>query len=290
MKKILKSALAASVCALAIMSSGTAVTADVLITPIGDMFFETFEDDCDYIEQRKYTVTEDCIVYDNPNFKNPMTQLTKGSVILSTFAFTDDNGVEWQNVMSDDGFTDNGWIKREFAEVIYDRFSFEEEHKEEYAEYAGELDDFVPEKTVYIWQYPGSGVIIDKYPADSWFTDPDYFLTVHDAALYSYIDENGDKWIYMGYNMWGWVYLPDPESTKIGETEAIAPLDEEYWEELPVDTEELPPETSISEISETAPSQTSFPATGYKMPVSMAIITGIISGVIIFFIRKKQDK
>ncbi|MCM1522873.1 MAG: hypothetical protein NC120_00285 [Ruminococcus sp.] len=286
MKKLLMPLISAVLCISVISFAGTQVWADVLPVPIGDVFFDSFEDECDYIEVRSYTITDDCIVYNDPRSKDPICQLNKGAVILSDYSYTDGGGTVWQNIMPDGDASENGWFKSEFAEVIYDRFSFEDDHREEFSEYAGELDDYVPKDTVYIWQYPGSGKIIDKYPAESWFTDPDYFLTVHDAALYSYTDTDGDKWIYMSYGIWGWVYLPDPESSV-----AVILAKTAAENTSASDAANFKEESAMNEENKVLrENETDFPNTGYKIPIAMSIITGVISGILIFIIRKKRKE
>ena len=215
MKKRIIAITAAAACAAFISVCGAVVSADVIAVPIGDVFFDDNEEHCEYIKLRRYIITEDCILYNNPTDKKEISNLVKGQVIAADFSYTDENGDVWINWCYDRDNDKYGWLRYDCAEVIYDGYSFEEEHEKEYADYEGEMGSFKPEKQVVIWSYPNSGEILSICEAQYWFTDPDYFLTVDENADYTWTDENGEKWIYFGYGFNGWVYLSDPETETV---------------------------------------------------------------------------
>lgn len=74
--------------------------------------------------------------------------------------------------------------------------------------YADELADFVPQGTVYLWEYPGSGELYGKLSPED-LTQADFLP--YDAV---YVDEQGQTWVYIPYlyGREGWICCADPEN------------------------------------------------------------------------------
>ena len=278
-KKILCGALSAAV----ILSIAPYASADVIDSPYTNEFYNNNMENCKYIYQRKYTVLKDCDVVRSPLEKDAVMTVKAGDVIVLDYSYTDDNGNVWGSYFYDYTDTLYGWVPMENVELIYDRYSFDEDHSEEYAKYDGEFDDYKPEKQVVLWTYPNSGEISCICPAERWFTDPGYFLTVHENADNTWTDENGDKWIYFGYGFWAWVYLRDPDSESINGIQA-----------------EIPEHSAVSEqnmniLGDTDSRRESLESTlspdtknSYALPIGIAAAAAAVSGASLYLIRKKK--
>ena len=104
-----------------------------------------------------------------------------------------------------------GWVLMDELLVIYDRISFEEEHKEEFYEYAGGYEKLKSAGRIVIWTWPCSGEISTTW--DAKMADDDFAF---DCA---YRDEEGREWGRMGDC---WICIDDAANINIPAVEKPA--------------------------------------------------------------------
>ena len=205
--------------------SGTAVYADAISEP-DNAFYRSAYKNCEYINWRSFDVLEDSDILKTPLKTTVVNNVKKGDTVDIGFTYTDKNGEVWGCCMFDKrsalGRSTDGWIKMSKVSEIYSTFTFIDEHEDEFAEYNGELDDFVPKEQVVIWDYPFSDTFYTT-EADNWYTREDYPYEKAELADYCWTDENGNMWIYnsrwitKNYDRFDnrWIFLPAPESTDL---------------------------------------------------------------------------
>ncbi len=283
MKLSLKKLLCGALSAAVIMSFSPYAAADVIMEPFSNDFYSENMEDCKYIYWRRYTVINDCELLESPLGSDVIKELKAGEVITLDFSYTDKDGNVWGSYLFDFDNDFYGWVRMSDTELIYDRYSFDEDHSEEYVEYSGEFDDYKPENQVVLWTYPGSGEISFISKAENWFTDPGYFLSFGESADKVYTDENGDKWIFFGYNYWAWVYLPDPES------ESINGVSTEFTQTIPTDIQTTYMSEDIENMREAAAKTISPDTAGsFGLPIGIAAAAAAVSGVSLMLLRKKK--
>ena len=201
--------------------SGAAVYGDMIAEPDNSFYYDNYES-CEYIESRPFEALEDAKLLKDPNGKAVSKNVRKGDKLNISFTYTDKNGEVWGCCMfygSADADSD-GWIKMSQVKEIYNVFTFIDEHSDEFSDYSGELDDYIPQEKVVLWEYPYSENCY-SVKAEDWFTKKDYPFK-NEIADKCWTDENGNMWIYSG--KWAtkdfgfndrWVFLPAPEATDL---------------------------------------------------------------------------
>ncbi len=206
-KKIIVSLLAC----LMLITISLPVFADVIVEH-ADLFYEMHRDECVYNNYRRYIVNTDkghAYLYVNPESDKTIKGYSNGEQVVIYWLYTDGDGVAWGNSNS------AGWFRMSDLEVVYDTFSFIEEHKDELQDYVDGTYTVTAsaEKQVIMWNYP--------------YSKSDSFFSSDDVAKYvkqTYTDGDGEVWGYIQYYMGRrsvWVCLTDP----YGE-ESIGMLDE----------------------------------------------------------------
>lgn len=201
--------------------SGAAVYGDMSAEPDNSFYYDNYES-CEYIESRPFEALEDAKLLKDPNGKAVSKDIRKGDKLNISFTYTDKNGEVWGCCMfygSADADSD-GWIKMSQVKEIYNVFTFIDEHSDEFTDYSGELDNYIPQEKVVLWEYPYSENCY-SVKAEDWFTKENYPFK-NEIADKCWTDENGNMWIYsgkwatkdFGYND-RWVFLPDPETTDL---------------------------------------------------------------------------
>lgn len=319
MKKIRKLISAAAVC-LALMSAlPVNVCADVIMVPeVSEIALDPFVMESVFIENRYYKVIKDCNVMSSPVSNEAVHEAKKGEQFYIYRAYTDEKNVIWGLV---DEF--KGWINMANLEVIYDTFSFEEDHSKELKDYAGELDSFSPGESVYLWSYPMSSEVKNVISSSDW-----EYLFISESDHPVYTDENGNKWINID-NSLGWVFLNAPgekeimtetktetEITTVSEasettaassedTEAVSESEQETSAEASsettseevisetvsetsseIETSEMPDETTIENAEPSENNNSS----SFALPIILAVSAAAVSAILLFVLKKKPDK
>ena len=202
---------------------GATVYADVISVP-DNAFYRSAYKNCEYINWRSFDVLEDSNILKSPLKTTVVNKVKKGDTVDIGFTYTDKNGDVWGCCMFDKrsalGRSTDGWIKMSKVSEIYSTFTFIDEHSDEFSDYSGELDDYIPQEKVVLWEYPYSENCY-SVKAEDWFTKENYPFK-NEIADKCWTDENGNMWIYsgkwatkdFGYND-RWVFLPAPESTDL---------------------------------------------------------------------------
>lgn len=271
-----------------IFQTGMTAYADAIAEPNDNGFYRKNYESVENIDWRQFMLMEDCSVYDNPIERNTVSELEKGDIISANHSYTADDGSVWVSYLYDEENYTYGWVPTENARLVYDHFSFVEEHENELDDYSGELDGYQPEEQVIIWKYPRSAEyseVWDKETWNNWFYGGSVF-SVGDLARYSWTDENGDKWIYFSYMPDGWVYLPEPESGDIDRLPDIVVMN---------DASDISAETPASEnysaveygaVLDTLPEQGQSGG-DMKLPIILACICAAVSAGIIIAVKKR---
>ena len=202
---------------------GATVYADVISVP-DNAFCRSAYQSCEYINWRSFDVLEDSDILKSPLKTTVVNKVKKGDTVDIGFTYTDKNGDVWGCCMFDKrsalGRSTDGWIKMSKVSEIYSTFTFIDEHSDEFTDYSGELDNYIPQEKVVLWEYPYSENCY-SVKAEDWFTKENYPFK-NEIADKCWTDENGNMWIYsgkwetkdFGYND-RWVFLPDPETTDL---------------------------------------------------------------------------
>lgn len=203
--------------------SGAAVYADAIAEP-DNAFYRSGYKSCEYINWRRFNVLEDSDILRSPLKTTVVNKVKKGDIVDIGFIYTDKSGDVWGCCMFDErselGRSKDGWIKMSKVSEIYSTFTFLDEHEDELKAYSGELDNYIPQEKVVLWEYPYSENCY-SVKAEDWFTKENYPFK-NEIADKCWTDENGNMWIYsgkwatkdFGYND-RWVFLPDPETTDL---------------------------------------------------------------------------
>lgn len=258
MKKLIITAAAV----LLFAGMGTSVSADIIVEPAGDSFFNSHSGDITRPygkDGRKYTLTAETKVYDDPGGKETGKLSTGVSPAIGLY-YTDDKGVQWGGYFDFKGDDELLWISLEGLEPVYDNYSFNEEHKKEITE--AKTDEFAAlraEGTIYLWEYPGSteSIAMESHPED---------FGRYVSSLYT--DKLGGKWGYVNY-IWGnsgWFCLTDPsDPAPFGEDVSAGAM------------------TSESVFEEKGDSS------GMLVPTVLALAAAGGSGVLIACMKKKKS-
>lgn len=299
-----KNLIAVAIAAAAAFSALTAnVSADVIVEPTNDFYWNSPEK-CEYIHWRSYTVNKQSVVYLTPKAsENPsehLGSLKKGDVTRVGFSYTDKDGTVWACCTMPDG--QDGWIYMDRLDVIYDAYSFLEEHRDEMRDYNGEIDMYIPEERVVIWEYPFS----EKhwiFEAESWYTAEDYPY-IDGVADKCWTDPNGNTWVYNDcfsskkYDRVdnSWVFLPNLETDDRNDLnrayeEIFYYAPENYAANIGITLMEEPIDERTLEAYENAV-QSIMQAEAeenYTVPVILALSAAALSAVMIAVIGKKKE-
>lgn len=318
MRKI-KKLISTVVCIALLSAFPVNVCADVIMMPeFSEIALDPFVMESVFIENRYYKVIEDCSVMSSPESNEAVHAAKKGEELNIYRAYTDDKKIRW-------GFVEeyNGWVNMAYLEVIYDTFSFEEEHSKELENYDGELDSFSPDENVYLWSYPMSSDVKNVISESDW-----NYLFISESDHPVYTDENGNKWINIENGL-GWVFLDAPgekeimNETKNGtekttvseasetttsaleESEAVSESEpetssetssEDTSEETISETvSETSSEAETSELTDETSTEKSEPSennnsSSFTLPIILAVSAAAVSAILLFILKKKPDK
>lgn len=163
---------------------------------------------------RYFLMTDDRSVYKNYDCRDVAAKLYKGDIISINELFY--LHAEKFGMYCYDG-DHLGYVEMIHTALIYDHFSFMEEHEQELSDYDGELDDFEPNEQTVLWLSPlssaYSAVPEEELSKAEWL---DYI----EFGSRTWTDENGGKWVYLGDGAFRWIYLPDPSATDISGRES----------------------------------------------------------------------
>ena len=95
---------------------------------------------------------------------------------------------------------------------VYSSGDFKQEHQDEFGEYQGELDEYVIEEGIVLWDYPGGKSSPNKLLS--------YLNDEPPMYDYLYTDPDGNRWTYIGYyygyrNVWVCIDAPEEEQIEI---------------------------------------------------------------------------
>ena len=196
------------------------VSGDMLWEPREDAYFQRHWGECEILQERYYqangkdgTIT----MWKQPNTRMKIAEYKNGTEFKVIYLCPDKHDVLWTVV---EDYVDinviggtqreyfSGWIIMSDLLLIYDHFSFVEEHENELKEFNGSIDLRDLHKYVY-WQFPGS----DKVNK-TWFYDFTQFTAEDVEFLFEFHGENDHPWVYVkvygGRIAKGWIYLDDP--------------------------------------------------------------------------------
>ncbi|MCM1578646.1 MAG: hypothetical protein NC078_07615 [Ruminococcus sp.] len=281
---------------LAIIFGGVNAYADIIVEPdYADEFYSLHSAECEYDPTvRDYKATGEFFVYASPENSKAIRHITEGDILSTNTFYTDKDGVKWAyDYNYSDSIDDySGWYVFENVEVIYDNISFIDEHENEFIEYQGQLDKYVPQKQIVFYQYPNSEKISDIFTKKWWYPENPYYTpeTVHDSASYVYIDESGNEWVNFGY-IGGWVNVSDPENggNDEQEVEGETTVTETVTDDL---SDIYITDTDVPEIPEIpAPPTPSDPETekpNFLLPIILA--AAAVAAAIGFLVGTKRGK
>jgi len=203
------------------LSSAIAIYADAIWTPPDD-FFETHMDKCKSLNRSFYINSERgyISVKKEPGSGTEVDAVINGEVYNVFFTYSH-NGALWGVILLDNTYTPGkqqatGWIPMDQLLLVYDKISFEEDHRQEFYSYSGSYDALFETDELIFWTWPGSGKIamthddpvsLREEPARSWLN-----------AECAYRDSEGREWGLIPYfyaAKRNWVCLSDPGNENI---------------------------------------------------------------------------
>ncbi len=185
--------------------------ADVIVEP-ADSFYTLHRDECVYNNYRTYIVNTNeghAYLYVSPDSAITVEGYSNGEKVGISWLYTDKKGEVW-GVLSHK----SGWFRMSDLSVVYDSFSFSEEHSGEMQKYiAGSYTvEATEEKPVIMWKYPGN-----RYELPTAFRGGN----IAEYVSQTYTDAEGNVWGYIVYYMGHkniWVCLSDPYGEKVNAT------------------------------------------------------------------------
>ena len=183
--------------------------ADVIWEP-QDGFYAAHADECTYVNDR-YLSPGGVEGVVSPEDGRALCTFPEGWELRISFVYEDAGGAAWG--VYEEG-EESCWVRLDALQKVYDRDDFFTDHAEAITPYADELADFVPQGTVYLWEYPGSGELYGKLSPED-LTQADFLP--YDAV---YVDEQGQTWVYIPYlyGREGWICCADPENASLPAT------------------------------------------------------------------------
>ncbi len=287
MKKSLKIFAFALLCTM-LLFVALPVCADVIVEPRDD-FFDEHQDECVYNNFRQYVVNTDkgyAYLYVDPESNLTIKGYSNGEAVRISWLYTDKSGEVW-GVLS----YDTGWFRMSDLTVVYDGYSFIEDHGHEFEAYVqGSYNISASEDDpVEIWQYPGKRL---GFSYD--YNDIGGFISQ------TYTDEDGIVWGYISYLVGSrnvWICLSGNESDIIEESEVTVDLKAEPTVTDPAPNEK-PTVTVNGEVidlkAEPVPHD-QIPANPghYKTLIIVGVLVGgvvVITAVAIVIYGKKRAK
>jgi hypothetical protein len=201
--RFLRAAAALILTVMLFFSLSAVAFADVIWLP-ENSFLQQNEDQCAY-HNRSYLVNAQAgyaQFFSKPGGRQIVWQCVNGTEVLVGFVYQDAQGARWG--LCEFG-SDSGWVDMQQLALIYDAQSFWEEHEPQIVQAEAFPADYVPTQPIFLWQYPGSGVITGK------IGEKEYDNTrLRSGDVYT--DDQGGRWLYVPYyyGMEGWVFLDDP--------------------------------------------------------------------------------
>lgn len=183
--------------------------ADVIWEP-EDGFYAAHADECTYVNDR-YLSPGGVEGVVSPEDGRALCTFPEGWELRISFVYEDADGAAWG--VYEEG-EESCWVRLDALQKVYDGDDFFTDHAEAITPYADELADFVPQGTVYLWEYPGSGELYGKLSPED-LTEADFLP--YDAV---YVDEQGQTWVYIPYlyGREGWICCADPENASLPAT------------------------------------------------------------------------
>ncbi len=211
--KTVKQLLIMMLLCVTVVSLGLPAYADVIYEP-NDLFYKTHSDECVYNNYRQYTVNTEqghAYLYVSPESEMTVEGYPNGSTVTVEWLYTDGDGETWGLIPEE-----NGWFRMSDLTVVYDSFSFLEEHEGEMTEYVQGTYSIVAsdEAPVPMWQYPGKKLELFFYSDD-----------VAEYVQRTYTDADGNTWGYITYYMGRrniWVCMTDPYGEAVPLNEAAS--------------------------------------------------------------------
>ena len=131
--------------------------ADVIWEP-EDGFYAAHADECTYVNDR-YLSPGGVEGVVSPEDGRALCTFPEGWELRISFVYEDADGAAWG--VYEEG-EESCWVRLDALQKVYDRDDFFTDQAEAITPYADELADFVPQGTVYLWEYPGSGELYGK--------------------------------------------------------------------------------------------------------------------------------
>jgi hypothetical protein len=140
-------------CAIMIVMTGIAASADLIWTP-DNRFYEEHAEECENMG-RSFSSNGaggHTTMYTSPEAGRKVGTVENGTMLSVSFSYKDKNGDTWGVVYID---SKTGWIRMSDLELIYDNVSFMKDYGDEILPDLEEFDDMIYDDDVPIWSYPG---------------------------------------------------------------------------------------------------------------------------------------
>ncbi len=263
---------------LVLLAAAPFAHADVIWEPYTDKFYPSHADQCTYIN-RYFDAPAEVTGYESPENTTAKRTFSAGSTLFISHSYTDGAGTVW-GVWEEGG--ESCWVKLEDLKNVYDSRDFMDEHRAQIAPYNGEMAGYAIENVLYLWSYPGSGVIDAKLSSGEAITE-DAFSSVYTAP-------DGARWAYIPYlyAMSGWVYVDDPENASLEPAATAAPSPSPSLSPSQAATNAPTPEATAAPVSAPVPAKKDL--TMLYWAVGAVVLVMAASAVLIARFYRKAKK
>ncbi len=197
------------------------VRADVIWEPRSDFYWDNAEE-CDFVGEYYLTDGKEGYVtlYKEPGSSEETGRIENGKRFYVGFSYTDKTGEVWAVLelwkyesqkgewIAEDAT--EGWTQMTELKERYNEADFRKEYAASFQTYADEMASYEIKEAIYLWEYPGSDMMMGKIRS---------YMQSEDVPAYEYIytDPDGRRWSYIGYyyGQSGWVCIDEPESKNI---------------------------------------------------------------------------
>lgn len=283
---------------LCLAGSRIEAQADVVWEPMDDFYWDNARE-CQFVGKDYRTNGSDgyVTVYKEPGSDEEIARLKNGKRFYAGFSWTDKEGTVWL-VLDLWGYepegeeylmknVKDGWLPIGEMEKIYSQADFRMEHEDSFEEYQGEMEGYVIQREICLWEYPGSEVMNSSITS---------YMSPGDEPSYEslYTDPEGRRWTYVGYYYTnkGWVCIDDPENRELGREYTLleeSRQEEKSAEDIAAEKEAAPDRDEAEKNTPEAADNTITGTSLLKIAgIMIAALTAVTAAVISLVFGKKK--
>ena len=189
--------------------------ADMVWTPPDD-FYNANSSRCQSLNRNFYINSEMGYLHikKEPGSETEVGVALNGNIFNVSFTYNP-RGEKWGVIMftSANGQQVTGWVPMDQLVLVYDKYSFMEDHSSEFYGYSGDYEALFEVDELVFWSWPGSGIITSVHSTQDNDLERDWLF-----ASKAYKDSEGCEWGLIPYFYASrdlWICLSDPSNRDI---------------------------------------------------------------------------